>query len=110
MQLNPAEISGFIKDKIADYENKVETKAEGTIISLFDGIAQVEGLRQVMLGEMIEFPGGVYGLALNLERDSVGVVILGSYEHLNEGDKVSCTGKILEVPMAVAYLVAWSML
>ncbi|MBV7433974.1 F0F1 ATP synthase subunit alpha [Cardiobacteriaceae bacterium TAE3-ERU3] len=99
MQLNPAEISGFIKDKIADYENKVETKAEGTIISLFDGIAQVEGLRQVMLGEMIEFPGGVYGLALNLERDSVGVVILGSYEHLNEGDKVSCTGKILEVPI-----------
>lgn len=99
MQLNPAEISGFIKDKIADYENKVETKAEGTIISLYDGIAQIEGLRQVMLGEMIEFPGGVYGLALNLERDSVGVVILGAYEHLTEGDKVSCTGRILEVPV-----------
>lgn len=99
MQLNPAEISGFIKDKIADYENKVETKAEGTIISLFDGIAQIEGLRQVMLGEMIEFPGGVYGLALNLERDSVGAVILGAYEHLKEGDKVACTGKILEVPV-----------
>ena len=77
MQLNPAEISGFIQEKIADYDNKVESKAEGTIISLYDGVARVQGLRQAMLGEMIAFPGGVYGLALNLERDSVGVVILG---------------------------------
>ena len=99
MQLNPAEISGFIQEKIADYDNKVESKAEGTIISLYDGVARVQGLRQAMLGEMIAFPGGVYGLALNLDRDSVGVVILGEYDHLSEGDKVTCTGKILEVPV-----------
>jgi len=99
MQLNPAEISGFIQEKIADYDNKVESKAEGTIISLYDGVARVQGLRQAMLGEMIAFPGGVYGLALNLERDSVGVVILGEYDHLSEGYKVTCTGKILEVPV-----------
>ena len=99
MQLNPAEISGFIQEKIADYDNKVESKAEGTIISLYDGVARVQGLRQAMLGEMIAFPGGVYGLALNLERDSVGVVILGEYDHLSEGDKVTCTGRILEVPI-----------
>ena len=99
MQLNPAEISGFIQEKIADYDDKVESKAEGTIISLYDGVARVQGLRQAMLGEMIAFPGGVYGLALNLERDSVGVVILGEYDHLSEGDKVTCTGRILEVPV-----------
>lgn len=99
MQLNPAEISGFIQEKIADYDNKVESKAEGTIISLYDGVARIQGLRQAMLGEMIAFPGGVYGLALNLERDSVGVVILGEYDHLSEGDKVTCTGRILEVPV-----------
>ena len=99
MQLNPAEISGFIQEKLADYDNKVESKAEGTIISLYDGVARVQGLRQAMLGEMIAFPGGVYGLALNLERDSVGVVILGEYDHLSEGDKVTCTGRILEVPV-----------
>ena len=99
MQLNPAEISGFIQEKIADYDNKVESKAEGTIISLYDGVARVQGLRQAMLGEMIAFPGGVYGLALNLERDSVGVVILGEYDHRSEGDKVTCTGRILEVPV-----------
>lgn len=99
MQLNPAEISGFIQEKIADYDNKVESKAEGTIISLYDGVARIQGLRQAMLGEMIAFPGGVFGLALNLERDSVGVVILGEYDHLSEGDKVTCTGKILEVPV-----------
>ena len=99
MQLNPADISGFIQEKIADYDNKVESKAEGTIISLYDGVARVQGLRQAMLGEMIAFPGGVYGLALNLERDSVGVVILGEYDHLSEGDKVTCTGRILEVPV-----------
>ena len=99
MQLSPAEISGFIKDKIADYENKVESKTEGVIISLSDGIARIQGLGEVMLGEMIEFPGNTYGLALNLERDSVGSVIMGDFTHLKEGDKVRCTGKILEVPV-----------
>lgn len=104
MQLNPAEISGFIQEKIADYDNKVESKAEGTIISLYDGVARVQGLQQAMLGEMIEFPGGIYGLALNLERDSVGVIILGEFEHLSEGDKVTCTGRILEVPVGSGLL------
>ena len=99
MQLNPAEISGFIQEKIADYDNKVESKAEGTIISLYDGVARVQGLRQAMLGEMIAFPGGVYGLALNLERDSVGVVILGEYDHHAEGDKVTRNRRLLEVPV-----------
>lgn len=99
MQLSPAEISGFIKEKIADYENKVESKTEGVIISLSDGIAQIQGLSDVMLGEMIEFPDNVYGLALNLERDNVGAVIMGDYTRMKEGDKVRCTGKILEVPV-----------
>lgn len=104
MQLNPSEISGFIKEKIANYDNKVESKTEGTIISLADGIARIQGLNQVMSGEMIEFPGGTYGLALNLERDSVGAVVLGEFAHLREGDKVTCTGKILEVPVGTELL------
>lgn len=99
MQLNASEISGFIKDKIASYDNKVDSKAEGTIISVADGILRIQGLAQVMLGEMIELPGGEYALALNLERDDVGAVVLGQYSHLREGDKVHCTGKILEVPV-----------
>lgn len=99
MQLNASEISGFIKDKIASYDNKVDSKAEGTIISVADGILRIQGLAQVMLGEMIELPGGEYALALNLERDDVGAVVLGKYSHLREGDKVHCTGKILEVPV-----------
>ncbi|MBR1375126.1 MAG: F0F1 ATP synthase subunit alpha [Cardiobacteriaceae bacterium] len=99
MQINAAEISSFIKDKIADYDNKVESKVEGTIISVSDGIVRIQGLQQVMLGEMVELPGGEYALALNLERDSVGAVVLGEYSQLREGDKVKCTGKILEVPV-----------
>lgn len=99
MQLNTAEISDFIKNKIADYDSKVESSAEGTIISVSDGIVRIQGLQQVMLGEMIALPGGEYALALNLERDSVGAVVLGEYTALREGDKVKCTGKILEVPV-----------
>ena len=99
MQLNTAEISGFIKDKIADYENTVESKAEGSIISVSDGIVRIQGLAQAMLGEMIELPNGEFALALNLERDSVGAVVLGEYASLREGDKVRCTGKILEIPV-----------
>lgn len=104
MQLNPAEISNFIQEKIANYDNKVESQTEGSIISLADGIARIQGLNQVMLGEMIEFPGGVYGLALNLERDSVGAIVLGEFDHLREGDKVRCTGRILEVPVGTELL------
>lgn len=99
MQLNAAEISGFIKDKIADYENKVESKAEGSIIGVSDGIIRIQGLTQAMLGEMIELPNGEFALALNLERDSIGAVVLGEYVGLREGDTVRSTGRILEVPV-----------
>lgn len=104
MQLNPAEISGFLKDRIAEYENKVESKVEGTVISVSDGIVQIQGLQAVMLGEMIQFPNGVYGLAMNLERDCVGAVVLGDYTGIREGDRVKSTAKILEVPVGEGLL------
>ncbi|MFZ4703162.1 MAG: F0F1 ATP synthase subunit alpha, partial [Candidatus Methylumidiphilus sp.] len=93
MQLNPSEISDLIKSKIENFDLGVESRTEGTIVSLSDGIARVHGLSDVMQGEMLEFPGNTFGLALNLERDSVGVVLLGSYDHLAEGDTVKCTGR-----------------
>lgn len=98
-QLNPSEISALIKDKIQSFETKAEARTEGTVVGLTDGIARIHGLSDVMQGEMIEFPGETYGLALNLERDSVGSVIMGPYQHISEGDKVKCTGRILEVPV-----------
>jgi len=104
MQLNPAEISELIKQKIQNYDATTEAKTEGTVVSLTDGIARVHGLSDVMSGEMLEFPGNIYGLALNLERDSVGAVILGDYQGIKEGDSVKCTGKILEVPVGDALL------
>jgi len=104
MQLNPSEISDLIKKKIENFDADVEAKTEGTIVSLTDGIARVHGLSDAMQGEMLEFPGGTFGMALNLERDSVGVVIMGSYLHLSEGDTVKCTGRILEVPTGEAML------
>lgn len=99
MQLNPSEISELIKQRIKNFDSATEARTEGTIVSLTDGIARIHGLADVMSGEMIEFPGDTFGMALNLERDSVGAVILGSYGHLSEGDKVKCTGRILEVPV-----------
>ncbi len=104
MQLNPAEISELIKKRIEGFETATEARTEGTVVSLSDGIARIHGLSDVMSGEMIEFPGDTYGMALNLERDSVGAVILGSYEHISEGDSVKCTGRILEVPVGEALL------
>ena len=104
MQLNPSEISELIKERIKNFESAAEARTEGTIVSLTDGIARIHGLADVMSGEMIEFPGDTYGMALNLERDSVGAVILGAYEHLSEGDTVKCTGRILEVPVGEALL------
>ena len=104
MQLNPSEISELIRKRIESYEGKAEARTEGTIVSLNDGIVRVHGLQNVMYGEMIEFPGNTFGMALNLERDSVGSVVLGDYEHLSEGDKVQCTGRILEVPVGEALL------
>lgn len=99
MQLNPSEISELIKERIKNFDSSTEARTEGTIVSLTDGIARIHGLSDVMSGEMVEFPGDTYGMALNLERDSVGAVILGTYGHLSEGDKVKCTGRILEVPV-----------
>ncbi len=99
MQLNPSEISDLIKSKIEKFESQPEVRKEGTVVSLTDGIATVHGIDSVMQGEMVELPHNVYGLALNLERDSVGVVLLGDYEKISEGDKVVCTGRIIEVPI-----------
>ncbi|MEY2700161.1 MAG: synthase alpha subunit [Pseudomonadota bacterium] len=104
MQLNPSEISDLIKQKIGNFDLGVESRSEGTIVSLTDGIVRVHGLNDVMQGEMVEFPGNTFGMALNLERDSVGAVVLGAYEHLSEGDTVRCTGRILEVPVGEALL------
>ncbi len=99
MQLNPSEISDLIKAKLEKFEALPEARTQGTVVSLTDGIARVHGLSDVMQGEMLEFPGNTFGLALNLERDSVGAVIMGPYEHISEGDSVKCTGRILEVPV-----------
>ena len=104
MQLNPSEISELIKQRIQNFEAPAEARTEGTIVSLTDGIVRIHGLADVMQGEMIEFPGDTYGLALNLERDSVGAVILGDYRHLTEGDTARCTGRILEVPVGTELL------
>jgi F-type H+-transporting ATPase subunit alpha len=104
MQLNPSEISELIKKRIEQFDVGFEARTEGTIVSLTDGIVRIHGLTDVMQGEMIEFPGNTYGMALNLERDSVGAVVLGAYEHLAEGDTVKCTGRILDVPVGEALL------
>ena len=97
--LNPSEISSVLKDKISGLDLKAETKNEGTIVNVSDGIIRIHGMGDVMYGELVEFENGVFGLALNLEQDSVGVVVLGDYLGLSEGQKVTCTGKILEVPV-----------
>src|ERR1700682_3104416 len=99
MQINPSEISELIKSKIQTIQGAAEKRTEGTVISVTDGICRIHGLADVMQGEMLEFPGNTFGLALNLERDSVGAVILGAYEHISEGDTVKTTGRILEVPI-----------
>ena len=99
MQLNPSEISELIKNKIQNLEVGAETRTQGTIVSVTDGICRIHGLADVMQGEMLEFPGGAFGMALNLERDSVGAVVLGEYDHISEGDTVKATGRILEVPV-----------
>jgi F-type H+-transporting ATPase subunit alpha len=99
MQLNPSEISELIKSRIQNLGASSESRTQGTIISVTDGICRIHGLADVMQGEMLEFPKNTYGLALNLERDSVGAVILGEYEHISEGDTVKCTGQILSVPI-----------
>ena len=99
MKLNPSEISNLIRSRIENFEALTQARTEGTVVSVTDGIVRVHGLSDVMQGEMLEFPGNTFGLALNLERDSVGAVVLGEYEHITEGDTVKCTGRILEVPV-----------
>ncbi len=110
MQLKPSEISDLIRQRLQGYQVTAESRTEGTIVSLADGIARIYGLDNAMQGEMIEFPSlkrgdpATYGLAMNLERDSVGVVILGDYKHLAEGNRALCTGRILEVPVGEGLL------
>ena len=101
-QLNPSEISDLIKQRIDQLDVTSQATNEGTIVSVTDGIIRIHGLTEVQYGEMIEFDGGVYGLALNLERDSVGAVVLGDYKQLAEGQTCRCTGRILEVPVGPA--------
>ena len=103
-QLNPSEISEIIKKRIDNLDVTSQAQNEGTVVSVFDGIVRIHGLADVMYGEMIEFEGGVYGLALNLERDSVGAVVLGDYKSIAEGQTAKCTGRILEVPTGEALL------
>ena len=104
MVLKASEISELIKQRIEGFEDKAEARDVGTVITLADGIARIHGLADVQYGEMIEFPGGSYGLALNLEQDSVGCVLLGEYKHISEGDTAKTTGRILEVPVGDALL------
>ena len=104
MQLNPSEISELIKARISDLDSTAQAGSEGTVVLLTDGIVRIHGLADALQGEMLEFPGDTFGLALNLEHDSVGAVILGDYEHISEGDTVRCTNRILEVPVGEALL------
>ncbi len=102
--LNPTEISELIRKRVEQFEVTSQARTEGTVVSVSDGICRLHGLADVMQGEMIEFPGETYGLALNLERDSVGAVVMGEYRHIKEGDTVRCTGRILEVPVGPGLL------
>jgi len=104
MTLSITEISELIKQRIEQFDLAPEVRKEGTIVSVKDGIVQVYGLLEVMAGEMLEFADRTYGIALNLDRDSVGAVILGSSDHLQEGQKVKCTGKVLSVPVGSTLL------
>src|SRR6476659_3910980 len=97
--LNPSEISELIKSRIEKFKLTAEARNEGTLTSVSDGIVRIHGLNDVMSGEMVELPGDTFALALNLERDSVGSVVLGAYQHLREGDTVKTTGRLLEVPV-----------
>ncbi|MHB1281901.1 F0F1 ATP synthase subunit alpha [Acidithiobacillus sp.] len=103
-QLNPSEISELIRARIAGFEGRVETRSQGTIISLSDGILRIHGLEDVMYGEMLELASGRFALAMNLEQDNVGAVVLGEFSGLEEGDVVKCTGKVMQVPVGKALL------
>src|SRR3954470_2848532 len=98
-QLNPSEISELIRAKIQNLALSADVRTQGTVVTVTDGICRIHGLSDAMQGEMLEFPGNTFGLALNLEQDSVGAVVLGEYKHLREGESVKTTGRILEVPV-----------
>ena len=102
MNLRPEEISSVIKDQIKRYSDKLEVSDVGTVIQVADGIARVHGLQNAMQGELLEFPGEVYGMVLNLEEDNVGAVLLGNHKNINEGDTVKTTGRVVEVPVGDA--------
>jgi len=104
MSLKASEISDLIRQRIQNFDATAEARDVGTVIALTDGIVRIHGLADVQYGEMIEFPGGSFGLALNLEQDSVGAVVLGDYKHISEGDTVKTTGRILEVPVGEGLL------
>ena len=104
MNLKPEEISSVIKEQIKRYASELEVKDVGTVIQVADGIARVHGLENAMQGELLEFPGEVYGMVLNLEEDNVGAVLLGSHRNINEGDTVKTTGRVVEVPVGDAML------
>ncbi|MGU0171527.1 hypothetical protein ACVXG8_07515 [Escherichia coli] len=107
MQPNSTEISELIKQRIAQFNVVSEAHNEGTIVSVSDGVIRIHGLADCMQGEMISLPGNRYAIALNLERDSVGAVVMGPYADLAEGMKVKCTGRILEFRLAVACWAVW---
>ena len=104
MELRPEEITKIIRSQIKNYENKLQTSETGVVILVGDGIARVSGLDKCMAGELVEFPGGVYGMAQNLEEDTVSVVILGDDEGIKEGDTVKRTGKVVSVPVGAGLI------
>jgi F-type H+-transporting ATPase subunit alpha len=104
MNLKPEEISSVIKEQIKNYSTKLEVSDVGTVIQVADGIARVHGLEKAMQGELLEFPGDIFGMVLNLEEDNVGVVLLGDNKNINEGDTVKTTGRVVEVPVGDALL------
>jgi F-type H+/Na+-transporting ATPase subunit alpha len=104
MAIKATEISDLIKQRIENFKSVTEARNVGSIVSITDGICRIYGLADARYGEMLEFPGNTFGLALNLEQDSVGAVVLGEYKHLKEGDTVKTTGRILEVPVGRAML------
>ena len=104
MAIKASEISDLIKERIKNFESAAEARDVGTVVAVTDGIMRIHGLGAAQYGEMLEFSGGTYGLALNLEQDSVGAVVLGEYKHITEGDPVKTTGRILEVPVGEALL------
>jgi len=103
-QISADEISKLIRDQIQNYDGAVEVAEVGSIISLGDGIARLHGLEKVMAGELLDFPGDVAGIAMNLDEDQVGAVLLGDYTHLKEGDEVKRTGRIISIPVGEAMI------